>query len=60
MINEELTIRRIEELEEYISNFPQSVLCPIFRREINFLCAELDYKPRTECLRHLKPDTPQK
>ncbi len=37
MINGEKILDRIEELEEYIQNFPESKLTPIFQKEIDFL-----------------------
>jgi len=40
ILNEERTIDQIEELEEYIANFPDSALVPVFRSTI----AELEEK----------------
>lgn len=37
MYNEEKILDRIEELEEYIQNFPDSVLAPIMQKEIDLL-----------------------
>lgn len=37
MINGEKILERIEELEEYIYNFPDSKLAPIHQKEIDFL-----------------------
>lgn len=39
--NEERILNRIEELEEYIQNFPDSVLVPIHQKEIDYLEALL-------------------
>lgn len=36
-INEERVLDRIEELEEFINNFPESALTPIFKSEIEYL-----------------------
>lgn len=37
MINSEKVFDRVEELQEYICNFPDSVLVPIFEKEIEYL-----------------------
>ena len=37
MYNEEKILDRIEELEEYIQNFPDSKLAPIMQEEIDYL-----------------------
>ena len=37
MYNEEKILDRIEELEEYIQNFPNSKLAPIMQNEIDYL-----------------------
>lgn len=37
MYNEEKILDRIEELEAYIQNFPNSVLAPIMQKEIDYL-----------------------
>lgn len=36
-MNEEKILNRIEELDEYIQNFPDSKLAPICQKEINYL-----------------------
>ncbi len=36
-MNEEKIFDRIEELTEYIQNFPDSILTPIFQKEIEYL-----------------------
>lgn len=37
MYNEEKILDRIEELQTFIQNFPNSVLSPIMQKEIDYL-----------------------
>lgn len=37
MYNEEKILDRIEELDEYMQNFPDSILTPIMQKEIDYL-----------------------
>ena len=41
MINEEKIFDRISELEEFIRNFPDSPLCPVFQKELDYLTSLL-------------------
>lgn len=42
-MNELIISDRIEELNEYIQNFPDSRLTPIHQKEIDYLTALLEY-----------------
>jgi len=47
-MNFETIRKRIADLQEYIKNFPNSKLSPIFQNEINYLTAILDLKSKEE------------
>ena len=48
MPNEEIIMNRIEELESYIQNFPNSRLVRCFQNEINYLTAILEHRSLKE------------
>ena len=48
MSEREIIRKRIEDLENYIANFPDSMLASIHQNEINYLTAILNYKSKEE------------
>ena len=48
MPNEKIIMNRIEELEVYIQNFPNSRLVRCFQNEINYLTAILEHRSLKE------------